>query len=94
VTQLREPDDARCERPDRPDVGPARHTTPHTTGDDGSLISGLHYIAFRLKDDPVKLKAAYAALEQRNQPLSEDIINPRPGESRMDVVRRAVAEWN
>jgi hypothetical protein len=68
--------------------------TPHPILPETMVPWYRDYIAFRLKDDPVKLKAAYAALEQRNQPLIEDIINPHPGESRMDVVRRAVAEWN
>jgi hypothetical protein len=50
------------------------------------------YIPLNCADDPVKLKAALEALEQRNTFLVEDIINPRQGESRMDFIRRHAAE--
>jgi hypothetical protein len=46
------------------------------------------YIPIKCANDPVKLKAALAALAQRNTFLLEDIINPRLGESRMDFIRR------
>ena len=49
------------------------------------------YIPFRCQGDPVKLKAALAALDARNTMLVEDIINPCLGESRIDTMRRCTA---
>ena len=49
-------------------------------------------IALECAGDPVKRKAALAALAQRNTFLLEDIINPRAGESRMDWIRRQMAK--
>ena len=46
------------------------------------------YIPLMCDGDPAKLKAALAALDAPNTCLVEDIINPRPGESRMDLIRR------
>jgi hypothetical protein len=50
------------------------------------------FIPLCCKGDPVKLKAAYAALAQRNTFLVEDIINPRPGVSRIEAMRRLMAK--
>ena len=49
-------------------------------------------IALECVGDPVKRKAALAALAQRNTFAVEDIINPRAGELRIDMVRRLAAE--
>jgi hypothetical protein len=49
------------------------------------------FIPVCCEGDPVKLKAAMAALDARNTMLVEDIINPRPGVSRMDAMRRLTA---
>jgi hypothetical protein len=50
------------------------------------------YIPLMCEGDPAKLKAAWAALAQRNTFAVEDIINPRQGESRMDWIRRQMAK--
>ena len=50
------------------------------------------YIPLICAGDPEKLKAALAALEQRNTFQLEDILNPRAGKSRMDWIRRQMAK--
>jgi hypothetical protein len=50
------------------------------------------FIPIKCEGDPVKLKAALAALDARNTMLVEDIINPCLGESRIDAMRRYTAQ--
>jgi hypothetical protein len=50
------------------------------------------YLPVKCEGDPVKLKAALAALDARNTFALEDIINPCPGESRIDAMRRHTAK--
>jgi hypothetical protein len=49
------------------------------------------YLPIKCEGDPAKLKAALAALAARNTFALEDIINPCPGESRIDTMRRHTA---